>query len=169
MNDQIKILITGGTIDCERIEENDKYIFEETYLPEMLKQGKCKVNVELEILMMKDSLFLDDNDRKLILEKCKTVESNKIIVTHGTDTMPETARLLGKENLAKTIVLLGAMVPFNQPASDALFNLGAAITAVQLLNNGVYISMNGKIFHHDNVKKNKELGEFQALDGLAEV
>ena len=159
----IRILITGGTIDCERIEQEDKYVFDKTHLPEMLEQGRCKLNIESQVLFLKDSIYTTDEDREKILQTCKDCTENKIIITHGTDTMPETARILGKEIKDKTIILLGAMIPFNQEKSDALFNLGCAVSAVQSLPKGVYITMNGKIFEWDNVKKNKELGLFETL------
>lgn len=159
----IRLFITGGTIDVEKIEEGDKYIFNKTYLPKMLEQGRCKVNIESQILFMKDSLYTTDEDREKILQSCKDCKDDKIIITHGTDTMSETAQILGKEIKNKTIILLGAMVPYNQKKSDALFNLGCAISAVQTLPNGVYITMNGKIFSFDNVRKNKKLSEFEKI------
>ncbi len=159
----IKLLITGGTIDCERIESKDKYIFEKTHLPEMLKQGKCRFDIESQVLMMKDSIYMTDEDREKILQSCKDCKQDKIIITHGTDTMVETAQVLGKNIRNKTIVLLGAMIPYNQKNSDALFNLGYAVSAVQSLPKGIYITMNGKIFSWNNVRKNKELGLFETL------
>jgi len=158
----IKLFITGGTIDCEKIEGN-KYIFAETHLPDMLKQARNRIDIKSEVLMLKDSIYTTDADRKNVLDKCKSSKEDKIIITHGTDTMAETAQVLGKNIKDKTIVLLGAMVPYNQKNSDALFNLGSAITAVQTLPHGVYISMNGKLFSWDNVRKNKELGEFEII------
>ena len=157
----IRILITGGTIDCERIEEGDKYVYGETYLPEMLEQARCKVDIETEVLFLKRSTFTTDEDRRNILRACIDCKEDKIIITHGTDTMVETGRVLGGEITDKTIVLLGAMVPFNQEKTDALFNLGCAVSAVQALGRGVYVTMNGKIFEWDNVKKNKEIGIFE--------
>lgn len=150
---KIKLFITGGTIDAEKIEKGDKYVYDKTYIPEMLKRGKCKVDIESKVLFIKDSIYTTDSDREKILQNCKNCKENKIIITHGTDTMVETAQILGKEIKNKTIVLLGAMVPYNQKKSDALFNLGCAISAVQILPWGVYITMNGKIFSWDNVKK----------------
>jgi len=158
---KIKLFITGGTIDCEKIEGKDKYIFGKTHLPEMLKQGKCLVKISLEVLMLKDSIYMDNEDRKKILRSCKNCREDKIIITHGTDTMAETAEVLGKDTKDKTIVLLGAMVPYNKKDSDALFNLGCAISAVQLLPKGVFIVMNGKIFNWNNARKNKEIGIFE--------
>ena len=160
---KIKLLITGGTIDTERIKKNGDYVYKETYLLKMLKQGKCKVDIGSQILMMKDSLYITDLDREKILQSCKNYQENKIIITHGTDTMLETARFLSEKIKNKTIVLLGAMIPYNQKNSDALFNLGCAVCAAQILPKGVYITMNGKIFSWDNVRKNKKLGEFEKI------
>ena len=162
-NMKIKLLITGGTIDSEEIKKNGDYVYKETYLLEMLKQGRCKVDIDSQILMMKDSLYMTDPDREKILQNCKDCKENKIIITHGTDTMAETARFLGKNIKDKTIILLGAIIPYNQKNSDALFNLGCAVCAAQILPKGVYIAMNGKILIWDNVKKNKKLGEFEKI------
>jgi len=163
INTMIRLFITGGTIDVEKVEEGDKYIFDKTYLPQMLEQGRCKVDIKSQVLFLEDSIYTTDEDREKILQSCKDCTEDKIIITHGTDTMAETAQMLGKVIKDKTIVLLGAMVPFNQPKSDALFNLGCAISAVQSLPKGVYITMNGKIFSWDNVGKNKELGLFENI------
>lgn len=159
----IKLFITGGTIDADKIEEGDKYIFDKTYIPQMLEQARCKVNIKSQVLFLKDSIYTTDEDREKILTSCKDCTENQIIITHGTDTMTETAQELGKLDIDKTIVLLGAMVPFNQQKSDALFNLGCAISAVQSLPHGVYITMNGKIFSWNNVQKNKKLGLFEDI------
>lgn len=164
MNDNIKIFATGGTIDCDKIDSTDKYFFASTYLPKMLEQGRAsKANTSIEVLMMKDSLLMNDTDREEITKKCLSCNENKIIITHGTDTMPETARYLGSRIKDKTIVLVGAIIPYNQDFSDAMFNLGTAIANVQLLPKGVFISMNGRFFNWDNVKKNKELDIFETL------
>jgi len=160
---KIKLITCGGTIDCENINEKNVYSFKESYIPKMLKQSLCDADIEIKFLMAKDSLLMNEEDRQKILEECKKSEEDKIIITHGTDTMTETAKTLGSGIKDKTIVLLGAMVPFNQKDSDALFNLGSAVSAVQILPNGVYISMNGKIFNWNNVKKNKKLGRFEEL------
>jgi len=159
----IKLFITGGTIDKQYNPLNGELVFVKTHLLEMLERAKNKVDIEPEVLMLKDSLYMDDNDRAMILEKCKTAKEEKILITHGTDTMVETAQVLGKGISNKTIVLLGAMVPFSFGQSDALFNLGTAIAAVQILSKGIFIAMNGKIFPWDNVRKNKEIGEFENI------
>ncbi len=160
----IKLLITGGTIDAEKIKENGDYIYGETYIPKMLEQGKCKVSIDSQILFLKDSLYITEDDRNKILQNCRDCKEDHIVITHGTDTMTATAQILGKNINDKTIVLLGAMIPYNQKNSDALFNLGTAISSVQLLPKGVYISMNGKIFSWDNVKKNRELMIFETIN-----
>jgi len=159
----IRIFITGGTFDKEYNELNGELFFKDSHLPEMLKLGRCKADVELRTLMMIDSLNMSNNDRNLIAHHCETVAENKIIITHGTDTMAETAKLLAEKIKNKTIVLTGAMVPYKFGSSDGLFNLGSALAFVQTLPNGIYIAMNGKYFNADNVRKNKQTGEFTEL------
>jgi L-asparaginase len=161
--DTIRILITGGTIDKEYDPLTGELTFPKSHLSNMLNQVKCKVRFVLEEVMLKDSLQMTSEDRKEILKKCIECLENKIIVTHGTDTMVETAQVLGKHARGKTIVLVGAMIPYAFGASDALFNLGCAFSAVQALPQGVYVTMNGKIFTWDNVRKNKESGEFEEI------
>ncbi len=162
-NMAIRLFITGGTIDCEKIEKNDKYIFGKTHIPEMLKQGRCNLDIICQVIMLKRSTYMTDKDRKKILKSCKDCKEDEIIITHGTATMVETAKVLGNNIKNKTIVLLGAMVPYNKKNSDALFNLGCAVSAVQALPKGVYITMNGKIFSWENARKNKELGLFEKI------
>ena len=160
---KIKLITCGGTIDCENIDEKNVYSFKESYIPKMLKQSRCKADIEIKFLMAKDSLLMDDKDRNKILEECKKSKEDRIIITHGTDTMTETAKVLGTGIKNKTIVLLGAMTPYNQKDSDALFNLGSAVSAVQTLPKGIYITMNGRIFNWDNVRKNKALGLIETI------
>jgi L-asparaginase len=159
----IRILITGGTIDKEYNPLTGELTFSKSHLSNMLNQVRCKIRVVLEEVMLKDSLRMMREDREVILKKCIHCPENKIIVTHGTDTMVETAQVLGNNSKGKTIVLVGAMIPYAFGASDALFNLGCAFSAVQALQQGVYITMNGKVFHWDNVRKNRESGEFEEL------
>ncbi|WP_461211020.1 asparaginase domain-containing protein [Desulfocurvus sp. DL9XJH121] len=159
----IRILVTGGTLDKEYNQLDGELVFTETHLAEILAQAKCTVPVEIETVMLKDSLHFVEEDRRLVLERCRAASEERIVVTHGTDTMDRTAHLLGRELAGKTAVLLGAMVPYSFVKSDALFNLGCAFSAVQLLPPGVYITMNGKIFAWDNVRKNKAKGEFETL------
>jgi L-asparaginase len=159
----IRILITGGTIDKEYDPLSGELTFSKSHLLNMLNQVRCKIGFIPEEVMLKDSLQMMAPDREEILKKCLSCGENKIIVTHGTDTMVETARVLGSHVKAKTVVLVGALIPYSFGASDALFNLGCAFSAVQALQQGVYITMNGKIFNWDNVRKNKQSGEFEEL------
>ncbi len=157
----VRILITGGTIDKEYDPITGELTFTRSHLVNMLNQVKCKVNFNLEEIMLKDSLQMQEGDREEILKKSIDCREKKIIITHGTDTMVETARVLGKKIEGKIVILVGAMIPYAFGASDALFNLGCAFAAVQALQRGVYITMNGKIFSWDHVRKNKESGEFE--------
>ncbi len=157
----LRILITGGTLDKEYNPLTGELTFAESHLHNILSQVRCKAKVVLEEVMLKDSLQMVDEDREEILKRCIDRPESKIIVTHGTDTMVETARLLGGRVKGKTIVLVGAMIPYSFGASDALFNLGCAFAAVQALQPGVYVTMNGKIFTWDKVRKNKQSGEFE--------
>lgn len=160
----IKIFVTGGTFDKEYNEIEGELFFKDTHIPEMLKLGRCKVKVDIRTLMMVDSLYMTDADRKTILENCKKIKEDKILITHGTDTMVETAKILGNSIKDKTIILTGAMVPYKFGSSDGLFNLGSSLAFVQTLPHGVYISMNGKYFHWNNVRKNKQTGEFEEIN-----
>ena len=159
---KIKLYITGGTIDARYNLLKAKVDYDRSHIDDMLEQARSRVEIDLEQLTLKDSGDINDEDRQQILEKCKMADTDKIIITHGTDTMVQAAELLGGAGLTdKTIVLVGAMIPFVFKGSDALFNLGAAVTAVQLLGNGVYLAMNGRVFNWDNVQKNFDIGEFQ--------
>ena len=159
----IRIFITGGTFDKEYNEITGKLYFKDTHMREILDLGRSKLDVSIRTLMMIDSLDMTDSDRNLILENCVSTKGDQIIITHGTDTMTDTAKLLATGNLEKTIVLTGAMIPFKFGTSDGLFNLGSALGFVQSLPHGVYIAMNGRYFDYDKVKKNKETGVFEAL------
>jgi L-asparaginase len=157
----IRIFITGGTFDKEYNELDGKLFFKDTHLPEMLKLGRCKVPVEIRTLMLVDSLEMTDADRQIIIEQCRKCKEDRIVITHGTDTMEETANTLGQAGLEKTIVLTGAMVPYKFGSSDGLFNLGSALAFAQTLSRGVYVVMNGRFFIWNNVKKNRKTGEFE--------
>ncbi len=159
----IRIFITGGTFDKEYNELNGSLYFKDTHLPEMLKLGRSKVEVDIRTLMMIDSLEMTNDDRQLIIHQCKNTEEDKIIITHGTDTMTDTAELLAQEITNKTIVLTGAMIPYKFGSSDGLFNLGSAIAFVQTLPIGVYVAMNGQYFKAGMVKKNKKTGSFEPI------
>ncbi|HEY0355717.1 MAG TPA: asparaginase domain-containing protein [Flavisolibacter sp.] len=159
----IRIFITGGTFDKEYNELTGQLYFKDSHLPEMLELGRNQVPVETRTLMMVDSLEMTDDDRELIAEHCMKSPEDKIIITHGTDTMSDTARLLAGRIKNKTVVLTGAMVPYKFGSSDGLFNLGSALAFVQTLPKGVYVVMNGRYFNASNVRKNKETGEFEEL------
>lgn len=160
----IRILITGGTFDKEYNELDGTLYFKDTHLPEMLRLGRCNVPYQIETLMMIDSLDMTDKHRKTILDRCRTLKENAVIITHGTDTMEHTAKALGMAAIeGKTIVLTGAMIPYKFGSSDGLFNLGSALAFVQSLPAGVYIAMNGRCFRWDNVRKDKKAGLFREL------
>ncbi len=162
-DEPIRVLITGGTIDKEYNPVTGELTFAKSHLTNMLNQVRCSVKVVIEEIMLKDSLQMRKEDREEILKKCVTCAEKRIIVTHGTDTMVETGGVLGKGLKGKTVVLVGALIPYAFGASDALFNLGCAFSAVQTLPPGVYITMNGKIFPWDHVRKNRESGEFEEI------
>lgn len=162
----IRILITGGTFDKEYNELTGELFFKDTHLHEMLKLGRCRVNVDIRTLMMIDSLDMNEQDRVLIADHCVQAEEKQIIITHGTDTMAVTARFLADKVNGKTIVLTGAMIPYKFGSSDGLFNLGSAMAFVQSLPPGIYVAMNGRCFSWDNVRKNRLTGEFEELEGL---
>ena len=157
----IRILLTGGTFDKEYDEISGRLYFKETHLPEMLRLGRCRVPVAVETVMLVDSLQMTDDDRRRIADRCRTCTETQIVVTHGTDTMVETAAIVASANAGKTIVLTGAMIPYAFGSSDGLFNLGSALSLVQVLPAGVYVAMNGTHFTWDNVRKNRETGVFE--------
>ncbi len=161
----IKIIVTGGTFDKEYNELTGELFFRDTHVNEMLELGRCRVKYTVKKLMMIDSLFMKKEHRQLIVKECIECKEKNIIITHGTDTMVETAKAIGKKIKDKTIVLTGAMIPYRFGSSDGMFNLGSAISFVQVLPPGVYIAMNGRYFNWYNVRKNKEKGEFEELDG----
>src|SRR5438552_16255909 len=165
----IAIFVTGGTFDKEYNELEGTLFFKDTHLPEMLALGRCRVPVVVRTLMMIDSLDMSDSGRHIISEQCRGAKEERIVITHGTDTMAETARALGKTVQNKTIVLTGAMIPYKFGSSDGLFNLGSALAFVQTLPHGVYIAMNGRYFHWNNVRKNKTTGEFEEIGSCPNV
>jgi len=160
----IRALVTGGTFDKEYDELTGRLFFRETHLPEMLRRGRCLVEVQVEKLMMVDSLDMTEADRACIVERCRSCPESRVLVTHGTDTMAETARALHAAALPKTIVLTGAMIPYAFGSSDGLFNLGGALSLAQALPPGVWVAMNGRVFPGDRVRKNRESGIFEELD-----
>ena len=159
----IKIFATGGTFDKEFNEINGELYFKKTNLFELLELGRSQVDLKIETLMMVDSLQMTNTERQYILEKCKKEKTNKIIITHGTDTMVKTAEFVAKHIKDKIIILTGAMIPIKFGSSDGLFNLGSALSFAQVLDPGVYITMNGQYFYWDNVRKNKKLGIFERI------
>jgi L-asparaginase len=161
----VRVIITGGTFDKRYCELKGELTFEGTHLPDILKHVRCTVPLELEINQLVDSLHMLESGRASILDSCRQSTEDRIVITHGTDTMVETATLLGQAGLRKTIVLTGAIIPYAVHGSDAVFNIGCALAAVQCLPRGVYIAMNGRIFSWDNVRKNRGLGVFQEKRG----
>ena len=159
----IRLLVTGGTFDKEYDELTGTLFFKDTHVQEMLRLGRCRVDVKVRTVMMVDSLEMSDDDRQLILEHCRKAAEDRIVVTHGTDTMADTARVLGSALTGKTVVLTGAMVPYAFGSSDGLFNLGSAISFAQCLPPGVYVAMNGRCLPWNDVRKNRQLGVFEPL------
>ncbi len=157
----IRILVTGGTFDKEYDEVTGSLFFKDTHIGEMLRLGRSRVDVTIRTVMMIDSLQMTDADRSLIVQNCLQCPEDRIVITHGTDTMTDTAAAIARSVPRKTVVLTGAMIPYAFGSSDGLFNLGSAISFVQVLPEGVYIAMNGKCFRWDQVRKNRTLGEFE--------
>ena len=161
----IRIVVTGGTFDKEYNELNGTLFFKDTHVPEMLRLGRSRVEVQVDTLMMMDSLDMTDADRARIVEACRVAPESRVVVTHGTDTMVQTARVIAQSTdaalRAKTVVLTGAMVPYAFGSSDGLFNLGSALSFVQALPPGVYVAMNGRIFSWDAVEKDRAAGVFR--------
>jgi L-asparaginase len=160
----IRILVTGGTFDKEYNERTGQLYFKDTHLEEMLRLGRSRVEVTVRTVMMIDSLEMSDADRAVIVQNCLEAPEERIVITHGTDTMTNTAAAVAAGINNKTIVLTGAMVPYAFGSSDGLFNLGSALSFVQVLPPGVYIAMNGKCFRWDRVRKNRERGEFEEIE-----
>lgn len=163
----IRIVVTGGTFDKEYNELNGTLFFKDTHVPEMLRLGRSRVEVTIETLMMMDSLDMTDADRARIVGACRTAPETRVVVTHGTDTMVQTARAIATSDdgtlRGKTVVLTGAMVPYAFGSSDGLFNLGSALSFVQALPAGVYVAMNGRIFSWDAVEKDRAAGIFREV------
>jgi L-asparaginase len=160
---RIRIFVTGGTFDKEYNEIAGELYFRETHLPRMLELARSRVEVDIRTLMMIDSRDMSDEDRETIARNCHTAREGRILVTHGTDTMVETAAVLARRVPDKTIVLTGAMVPYTFGSSDGMFNLGSAVAYVRVLPAGVYIAMNGLAFPWNNVRKNFKKGEFEEI------
>jgi L-asparaginase len=163
VNQPIRVFITGGTFDKEYDELHGRLYFKDTHLPEMLRLARCRLEVAVQTLMMIDSLDMSEADRRLVVERCRECAEDRIVVTHGTDTMADTARALHQAATGKTVVLTGAMIPYAFGSSDGLFNLGSALSFAQVLPPGVYVAMNGRVFPGDRVRKNRETGVFEEL------
>lgn len=163
--DRVRIFVTGGTFDKEYDELTGELYYKETHIPHMLTLGRCRVHVDVRTLMMIDSREMTAEDRTAIAFNCRKANETMIIITHGTDTMVDTARTIAQEVSNKTVVLTGAMVPYAFGSSDGLFNLGSALAFVQTLSPGVYIVMNGRAFRWDEVGKNKKTGIFEEVEG----
>ncbi|MBK8178807.1 MAG: asparaginase [Planctomycetes bacterium] len=159
----LRILATGGTFDKAYLELEGRLHFSESHVPEMLRLGRSRLPVVVETLMLIDSLEMTEAHRGQVLEACRRAGEDRIVITHGTDTMELTARTVGAARLAKTIVLTGAMVPYTFGSSDGLFNLGSALAFAQALPLGTYVAMNGRAFRWDDVRKNKSTGVFEGL------
>ncbi|MBX7240377.1 MAG: asparaginase domain-containing protein [Bacteroidia bacterium] len=160
----IRVFATGGTFDKEYDILSGQLFFKESHLQEMFVQGRCSINIDVRTLMMVDSLNMTDTDREVVIHNCLHADSDKIIITHGTDTMVKTASAIAKVIQDKTIVLTGAMIPYKFGSSDGFFNLGSALAFVQTLPKGVYIAMNGRYFVWNNVRKNLKTGFFEELE-----
>jgi L-asparaginase len=159
----ICIFVTGGTFDKEYNELNGQLSFQKTHIHEILTLGRSRLNTRICELMLKDSLEMTDDDRDLILRNCLECKEDKIVITHGTDTMTVTAAVLADGVKDKTIVITGAMIPYKFGSSDGLFNLGSALAFAQSLPVGVYIAMNGRYFEWNKVRKNRETGFFEEI------
>jgi L-asparaginase len=160
----VRVFVTGGTFDKEYNELNGSLFFKDTHLPEMLRLGRSRIDVSISTLMMIDSLEMTAADRARIVDECGRAAETRILITHGTDTMVDTAAALAtKRPAGKTIVLTGAMIPYAFGSSDGLFNLGSALSFVQALPAGVYVAMNGRCFDWNKVRKNRASGVFEAI------
>lgn len=159
----LHIIATGGTFEKHYDEITGELVFNSSHIPAMMERARVSASYTFEELSMLDSLDMQEGDRENILKSCRETAADRIVIVHGTDTMQDTAAVLGKAALEKTIVLTGAMIPYEFGHSDAFFNLGFAVGSVQLLPSGVYILMNGHIFEWDKVTKNRRAGVFEAV------
>jgi L-asparaginase len=159
----LRLIATGGTFDKHYNELTGVLGFSDSHLPDVIARTRMTIPVALDVLPLLDSLDMQDADRQRVLASCQGAPEQAIVIIHGTDTMRETAAVLGSAKLAQTIVLTGAMIPYEIANSDALFNLGFACGVAQTLPHGVYVAMNGQVFPWDNVTKNRTAGVFQQL------
>jgi L-asparaginase len=162
---KIRLYVTGGTFDKEYDAINGKLYFKDSHVREMLRLARCTLDVEIRTLMLIDSTEMSDTDREAILKHCRESDDERIVITHGTDTMEVTARFLGERLEGKTVVLTGALVPYTFGSSDGLFNLGTAMAYAGTLPHGVYVAMNGRCFGWNNVRKNRGTGHFEERNG----
>lgn len=161
----IQVFVTGGTFDKEYDYISGKLFFKNTHLLEMFERGRCTLDIDIKTLMMVDSLEMKEEDRQIIAHNCRRTPADKILLTHGTDKIVETAAYLAHAEIPeKTIVLTGAMIPYAfGTSSDGFFNLGSALAFVQTLPPGVYVVMNGRYFPWNDVRKNLKTGFFEEL------
>jgi L-asparaginase len=159
----VQVFVTGGTFDKDYNMITGQLYFRDTHLPQMFERGRCTLDIDVKTLMMVDSLEMTDADREIIVHNCRRAQADRILLTHGTDRIVETARYLATVGVeGKTIVLTGAMIPYAfGTSSDGFFNLGSALAFVQLLPPGVYVAMNGRYFDWFNVQKNTKTGFFE--------
>jgi len=163
--EMIQVFVTGGTFDKDYNYITGELYFKDTHLKDMFTRGRCTLDIDIKTLMMIDSMQMTEEDRSIIIHNCKKTSAERVLITHGTDRMVATAAALAKENLPKTIVLTGAMIPYAfGTSSDGFFNLGSALAFVQVLGHGVYIAMNGRYFNWDSVQKDTTTGLFRAID-----
>ena len=160
---KVAILTTGGTFDKVYFDANSEYSIGDPCITAILDEGNVNSDYRIQSILKKDSLDITSKERQIIKNSVQECVEERIIIIHGTDTMVETAKSL-EDIKDKTIVLTGAMQPARFKKSDAIFNSGFALAAVQILENGVYITMNGMVFRSDNVKKNIDLGKFETKD-----
>ena len=161
----IQVFVTGGTFDKEYNFITGQLFFKDTHLPKMFERGRCSLDIDVKTLMMIDSLEMTDSDREILAHNCRRTKASQILITHGTDTIVTTAKYLKEQNISdKTIVLTGAMIPYAfGNSSDGFFNLGSALAFAQTLSPGVYVTMNGRYFDWDKVRKNLKTGFFEEL------
>lgn len=160
---KVKVLVTGGTLDKEYDERTGRLVLKNTHVPDMLKSGRCRLDLTVKVVMMADSAKMTDSDRRMILRHCEESEEDKIVIMHGTDSMADTAAFLAESIKEKTVVLTGALKPYVLDGSDGLFNLGSALAFVQILPHGVYVSMHGKYLRSNEARKNRHTGEFEEI------
>lgn len=163
MQEPVRLFVTGGTFDKEYNELTGQLFFKDSHIHDLLMMGRSRVNLSVRTLMLIDSLEMTEKDRHIIVDSCLRAPENRLVITHGTDTMAETAAVLANEVPGKTIILTGAMIPIKFGSSDGLFNLGSALAFAQTLPAGVYVAMNGRYFSWDNVRKNRQTGYFEEM------